>query len=70
MLKKTLEADLGKVKEVYNEAWQDNWGFVPMTDPEIDFMAGRIKPLLMEGLVWLAEAGTEPVGFFARIAGL
>jgi ribosomal protein S18 acetylase RimI-like enzyme len=61
--RKTLEADLGKVKEVYNEAWQDNWGFVPMTDAEVDFMAERLKPLLMEGLIWLAEAGTEPVGF-------
>ncbi len=34
-----------------------------MTDAEVDFMAERLKPLLMEGLVWLAEAGTEPVGF-------
>ena len=63
VLKKTLTQDLVKVKEVYNAAWQENWGFVPMTDPEVDFMAERLKPLLMEGLIWLAEAGTEPVGF-------
>lgn len=61
--RKTLEQDLGKVKEVYNSAWQDNWGFVPMTDAEVDFMAERLKPLLMEGLIWLAESDTEPVGF-------
>jgi hypothetical protein len=61
--RKTLEQDLTKVKEVYNAAWEDNWGFVPMTDAEVDFMAARLKPLLMEGLIWLAEAGTEPVGF-------
>jgi hypothetical protein len=67
VLKKTLEVDLGKVKEVYNEAWQDNWGFVPMTDDEINFMAARLKPLLMEGLIWLAEAGTEPVGFLLAL---
>ena len=63
VLKKTLESDLVKVKEVYNEAWQDNWGFVPMTDSEVDFMAERLKPLLMEGLIWLAEAESKPVGF-------
>ncbi len=63
VLKKTLARDLGKVKEVYNSAWEENWGFVPMTDAEVDFMAGRLKPLLMEGLIWLAEAGGEPVGF-------
>jgi ribosomal protein S18 acetylase RimI-like enzyme len=67
VLRKTLEQDLGKVKEVYNAAWQDNWGFVPMTDAEVDFMAARLKPLLMEGLIWLAEAGTEPIGFLLAI---
>jgi GNAT superfamily N-acetyltransferase len=61
--RKTLQQDLGKVKEIYNAAWQDNWGFVPMTDAEVDFMAERLKPLLMEGLIWLAEAGDVPVGF-------
>ncbi len=65
--RKTLEQDLGKVKEVYNAAWQDNWGFVPMTDAEVDFMAARLKPLLMEGLIWLAEAGAEPVGFLLAL---
>jgi hypothetical protein len=61
--RKTLQQDLVKVKEIYNAAWEDNWGFVPMTDAEVDFMAARLKPLLMEGLIWLTEAGTEPVGF-------
>jgi len=65
--RKTLDADLAKVKEVYNSAWQANWGFVPMTDREVDFMAERLKPLLMEGLLWLAEAGTEPVAFLLAL---
>jgi hypothetical protein len=65
--RKTLTQDLVKVKEIYNAAWQENWGFVPMTDAEVDFMAGRLKPLLMEGLIWLAEAGDEPVGFLLAL---
>jgi ribosomal protein S18 acetylase RimI-like enzyme len=65
--KKTLEKDIIKVKEVYNEAWGENWGFVPMTDAEVDFMAKRLKPLLMEGLIWLAEAGPEPIGFLLAL---
>ena len=67
VLRKTLQADLAKLMEVYNAAWQDNWGFVPMTDTEMHFMAARLKPLLMEGLIWLAEAGTEPVGFLLAL---
>jgi GNAT superfamily N-acetyltransferase len=65
--KKTLDQDIIKVKEVYNAAWGENWGFVPMTDGEVDFMAKRLKPLLMEGLIWLAEAGEEPVGFLLAL---
>ena len=67
VLRKTLTADIGRIKEVYNAAWQANWGFVPMTDAEVDFMAERLKPLLMEGLIWLAEAGEEPVGFLLAL---
>jgi GNAT superfamily N-acetyltransferase len=65
--KSTLTRDLAKVKEVYNAAWQANWGFVPMTDAEIDFMAARLKPLLVEGLIWVAETATEPVGFMLAL---
>ena len=61
--RRTLTADLAKVKEVYNAAWEANWGFVPMTDAEIDFMASRLKPLLVEGLIWIVETPQEPVGF-------
>jgi GNAT superfamily N-acetyltransferase len=65
--RRTLEADLTKIKEVYNAAWEDNWGFVPMTDEEINFLAARLKPLLLEGLVWIAETSTEPVAFMLAI---
>jgi hypothetical protein len=65
--RKTLQQDLTRLKEVYNAAWEANWGFVPMTDAEVDFMAARLKPLLMEGLIWLTEAGSEPVGFLLAL---
>ncbi|MGC8743724.1 MAG: GNAT family N-acetyltransferase [Verrucomicrobiia bacterium] len=63
----TLNSDLAKIKKVYNEAWEKNWGFVPMTEAEMDFMASRLKPLFCEGLVWLAEANNEPVGFLLAL---
>ena len=65
--RKTLADDLTKIKEVYNSAWQDNWGFTPMTDAEIDFMAKRLKPMLVEGLVWVVESPAEAVGFMLAI---
>ncbi len=65
--KRTLSQDLEKVKEVYNAAWAENWGFVPMTNPEVDFMSKRLRPLFREGLIWLAEFEGEPVGFLLAI---
>ena len=67
-----LAADLPKIRRVYNEAWEKNWGFVPMTPEEMDFMAKRLKPLLVEELLWLAETkkpdGTlEPIGFMLML---
>jgi hypothetical protein len=66
--KKSLAADLPAVREVYNAAWEKNWGFVPMTGEEMDFMAGRLKPLLDEKFVFLAErrredGSVEPIAF-------
>jgi len=63
VLKRTLESQLLQIQHIYNEAWEKNWGFVPMTDAEIHFMAGRLKPLLVEGLTQIALKGDEPVGF-------
>ena len=67
VLRKTVVQDIAKLKEVYNAAWEDNWGFVPMTDAEMDFLAARLKPLLMEGLVWVAEVDHKAVGFLIAL---
>lgn len=61
--RRTLASDLPKIKEIYNAAWRQNWGFIPMTTAELDFMAARLKPLLQEGLVWIVENSNEPIGF-------
>jgi hypothetical protein len=66
--KKSLAADLPAVREVYNAAWEKNWGFVPMTGEEMDFMAGRLKPLLDAKFVFLGErrrqdGSLEPIAF-------
>ena len=65
--KKTLAADLAKVREVYNAAWEANWGFVPMTEGDMAFMAERLKPLLVEELALLAERDGEPIAFMMSL---
>jgi len=65
--KVSLVRDLAKIQEVYNAAWDENWGHVPMTAAEVEFMADRLKPLLDENLVLLAETEDEPVSFIIAL---
>ncbi len=60
---KRFDAELDVVRLIYNEAWEKNWGFVPMTDAEIIHMAGKLKPLVAPSIVNLAFVGDEPAGF-------
>ena len=48
--------------EVYNEAWGDNWGFVPITEAEVKFQAKNLKPVLDENWAMIAEKDGEVVG--------
>lgn len=55
--------ELAIVKEVYNKAWQYNWGMVPLTDDEINYLANELKPLIDPELVFIAEVSGKPAGF-------
>jgi hypothetical protein len=57
-----LGEEMRRFSEVYNEAWADNWGFVPATDAEIEFHAKLLKQVLDEDWGFIAEKGDETVG--------
>ena len=50
-----------------NEAWSDNWGFVPLTKSEIAYAGKKLKPIIYEDLVRIAEYDGEPVAFMITI---
>lgn len=54
--------ELERVRQVYNHAWEHNWGFVPLSDAEIDYLAAGLKPFVDPDLVFIAEAGDQTVG--------
>ena len=60
---KDFAAEVARFKSVYNAAWEKNWGFVPMTDREIDHMADELKPVIDPGLIRIAEHGDRTVAF-------
>jgi hypothetical protein len=49
--------------EIYNSAWEENWGFVPMSRDEFLHMAKSLKPLLIPQFAFLAEVNGRPAGF-------
>ncbi len=60
---KRFNDELERFKEIYNEAWENNWGFVPLTEEEIEYMAKKMKPLVVRDLVVFAETlEGEPAG--------
>ena len=58
-----LDEELKIIKDIYNQAWSRNWGFVPLTDEEINLLAKELKSLIVSDFVLLAYWGEEPIGF-------
>ena len=55
------EADLATIMEIFNDAWADNWGFVPMSQAELRHMAKALKPIVRSQSVAIAELDGKPV---------
>jgi hypothetical protein len=53
--------------DIYNSAWERNWGFVPMTREELVHMAKDLKPLIDPNLAFVAEVGGKPVGVMVNL---
>jgi GNAT superfamily N-acetyltransferase len=52
-----------RLRVIYNQAWEKNWGFVPFTEAEFEHLAREMKPLIVPQGTMIAEIGDEPVGF-------
>ncbi|GAB0120007.1 N-acetyltransferase family protein [Acidisoma sp. 7E03] len=58
-----LKEDIASLVSIYNDAWSTHWGFVPITEAEVDHMAKAMKPLLHERLIWFADVDGAPAAF-------
>jgi hypothetical protein len=55
---------------ILNDAWSDNWGYVPLTPPEIADVGKKLKPIVFEDLIRIAEVDGEPVAFMITLPDL
>ncbi|MEE9382623.1 MAG: GNAT family N-acetyltransferase [Nannocystaceae bacterium] len=60
---KDFDAEVQRIKRIYNDAWEDNWGFVKMTEHEFDHLAKDLKLVMKPGLFLIAEVDGEAIGF-------
>lgn len=67
---KEFKAEVDRVKELYNKAWEHNWGFVPMTDHEIDHLAAQFKPVVVPDLVPFVEKDGQVIAFALALPDL
>jgi hypothetical protein len=58
-----LKSELKIILDIYNEAWNKNWGFVPMTEAEIDDMASQLKHIAQPEYIYILNSEGEPAAF-------
>lgn len=65
-----FDAEIRRIWEIYNSAWEKNWGFVPMTWDEMAHMAKQLKPVVQPELVLFVESEGAPVAFAIALPDL
>lgn len=69
--KKRFDAEAALILSILNEAWSSNWGFIPLTPSEIAYAGKKLKPIVLEDMILIAEydsgEGFEPVAFMMAL---
>ncbi len=68
--KSKFDDEAAIILSILNDAWSDNWGFVPFTDKEIAYAGKKFKPIVREDLIMIAEYEGEPVAFMMTLPNL
>jgi len=65
--KSRFDEEARLILNLLNDAWSANWGYVPLTEAEIAYAGKKLKPIIFEELVRVAEIDGEPVAFMLTI---
>ena len=64
------QEEVRTVSDLFNDAWAENWGFVPLREAETAQLAKQLRLLLNEKLIWFAEFAGRPIGFIVALPNL
>ncbi|MEX2479124.1 MAG: hypothetical protein WD357_11855 [Gracilimonas sp.] len=60
---KNMKSEIKIIKEIYNQAWKNNWGFIPLSDEEFEALGKDLKMIIDPDFAHIAEIKGEPVAF-------
>lgn len=64
---KDYSNEVKRMREIYNNAWEKNWGFVPWTEEEFYAQCDRLKGLIVPEVIFMAMVGDRPVGMLVAV---
>jgi len=67
---KKIDAEIAKIRTVYNAAWAENWGAVPLTDREIEHLKRQLVQIVNSEICFIAEKDDQPIGISIAVPDL
>ncbi|WP_373487007.1 N-acetyltransferase [Blastomonas sp.] len=68
--KSRFDDEAAIILAILNDAWSQNWGFVPITDAEVAYIGKKLRPLVREEMIMIAEYDDKPVAFLMSLPNL
>lgn len=65
--KSRFDEEAALLLSILNEAWSENWGFIPLTDSEVAYVGKKLKPMVFNDMIKVAEYDGEPVAFMMSV---
>jgi hypothetical protein len=68
--KSRFDVEAAIILGLLNDAWSENWGFIPLTDAEKAYAGKKLKPIVFEDIIMIAELDGQPVAFMMGVPDL
>ena len=68
--KSDFKEELNIIRDIFNDAWSQNWGFIPWTNAEFEHLGKDLKLLVDENLVKIADVDGEPAAFMVMLPNI
>lgn len=68
--RKNFQAEIKILRDIFNDAWANNWGYIPFTEAEFEELGQNLKLLVPGDLLYIAEVDGEPSAFIVALPNI